>query len=165
MFSDIITTSTKETWIRFVDEVEPYRQDMFRYGLKLTGNPFDAEDLVHDAMLKAFGSMATHVEPISSPRGFLLRITSNLWIDAVRRSQLCALTEVESVENADEGQLTEAVAHLVSQVNPREQVIVVLTEVFEMTHKEVAKVLSTNACLVLFLQSSGRWRLISEKRQ
>ena len=143
MFSDIITTSTKETWIRFVDEVEPYRQDMFRYGLKLTGNPFDAEDLVHDAMLKAFGSMATHVEPISSPRGFLLRITSNLWIDAVRRSQLCALTEVESVENADEGQLTEAVAHLVSQVNPREQVIVVLIEVFEMTHKEVAKVLST----------------------
>ena len=143
MFSDIMGASTKETWIRFVDEVEPYRQDMFRYGLKLTGNPFDAEDLVHDAMLKAFSSMATHVESISSPRRFLLKITSNLWIDAVRRSQLSVLTEVGSVESADEGQLTEAVAQLVSHVNPREQVIIVLSDVFEMTHKEVAKMLST----------------------
>ena len=41
MFSDMISKVTKETWIRFIDEVEPYRADMFRYALKLSGNPFE----------------------------------------------------------------------------------------------------------------------------
>ena len=142
MFTEL-NSATKETWLRFVDEIEPHRQDLFRYCLKLTGNPFDAEDLVHDGMLKTFSSMASHVEPLSSPMGFLLKTTSNLWIDAVRRSQLGMLGETELLEEIDTDDLREAVSMLISNVNPREQVIIVLHEVFEMTHKETARVLST----------------------
>ena len=138
-----ITEITRQTWITFVDEIEPLRRDLFRYSLKLTGNPFDAEDLVHDGMLKAFSSMASHQKPLSSPKPYLLRIISNLWIDSIRRSQFSLMADGRTLDEIVDDDLREAVAKLVVSVNPREQVIIVLSEVFEMTHKEIAKVLST----------------------
>lgn len=135
--------ATQETWLRFVDEIEPYRKDLFRYCLKLTANPFDAEDLVHDGMLKTFSSMASHEQPLSSAWGFLLKITSNLWIDSIRRSQLGLLIETERVDAIDNDELREAVTKLIAGVNPKQQVIIILSDVFELTHKEIAQVLST----------------------
>lgn len=139
-----ITEVTKQTWITFVDEIEPLRKDLFRYSLKLTGNPFDTEDLVHDGMLKAFSSMASHQKPLISPKPYLLRIISNLWIDSVRRSQFSLIADDKTFDEIVEDDLREAVAKLVVSVNPREQAIIVLSEVFEMTHKEIANVLSTS---------------------
>ncbi len=153
-----LDSATKATWLRFVDEIEPHRQDLFRYCLKLTGNPFDAEDLVHDGMMRTFSSMASHREPLSSPRGFLLKTTSNLWIDAIRRSRLGMLNETELLQEIDTDDLRDAVSKLISTVNPREQVIIVLHEVFEMTHKEIAGALSTTegAVKVALHRSRGK---------
>jgi len=75
-------------WDAFNRRVEPLRPDLFRFCLKLTGNPFDAEDLVHDGMLRAFGALALHRHQLHEPRAYMLRTLSNLWID-MARSRRC----------------------------------------------------------------------------
>jgi DNA-directed RNA polymerase specialized sigma24 family protein len=59
-----LATEVNETWQHFLDTVEPLRTDLFRFALSLAGNPFDAEDLVHDGMLRAFGTFGLNREEI-----------------------------------------------------------------------------------------------------
>jgi len=63
-----LARGVEEAWLAFVDRIEPLRRDLFRFSLGLTGNPFDAEDLVHNGMLRAFGTLGQHREPIRHPR-------------------------------------------------------------------------------------------------
>ena len=78
MPDDILTqelaTGVDRAWLRFVDTIEPLRPDLFRFALRLAGNPFDAEDLVHEGMLRAFGTFGREREAIRNPRSFLFRI-------------------------------------------------------------------------------------------
>jgi RNA polymerase sigma factor (sigma-70 family) len=142
-----IPQQIKSTWLTFVEDIEPLRPALFRFSLQLTGNPFDAEDLVHDGMLKAFGVMAMQEQPLSSPRGFLLKTISNLWIDSIRRSKLYLLEPYIDTASEDStgnaGEIQAAIATLITQLNPREQVIVLLSQVFEMSQKEIAGLLSS----------------------
>jgi RNA polymerase sigma-70 factor, ECF subfamily len=77
----------RASWDRFVDELEPLRPELFRLALRLAGNAFDAEDLVHDALLRAFGSLGFASGEIRSPRAYLCRVLTNLWIDECRRAR------------------------------------------------------------------------------
>ena len=42
---DELQAGVRDGWARFIDRVEPFRADLFRYGQRLTGNAVDAEAL------------------------------------------------------------------------------------------------------------------------
>ncbi len=42
----------REAWQRFVEAFEPLRPELYRYCRFLTRNPWDAEDLVQDALAR-----------------------------------------------------------------------------------------------------------------
>lgn len=58
---------------------------VFRLAYRLTGNPHDAEDLTQDVFIRVFRSLSTYTP--GTFEGWLHRITTNLFLDTVRRRQ------------------------------------------------------------------------------
>lgn len=58
---------------------------VYRLAYRLTGNKHDAEDLTHDVFVRVFRSLANYTP--GTFEGWLHRITTNLFLDRVRRAQ------------------------------------------------------------------------------
>ncbi|MFP5379676.1 MAG: RNA polymerase sigma factor, partial [Vicinamibacteria bacterium] len=52
--NDDLTAAARDLRQQFDERVAPHREGLWRYCLKLTGNPWDAEDLVQETLLRAF---------------------------------------------------------------------------------------------------------------
>ncbi|MEM9624004.1 MAG: RNA polymerase sigma factor [Pseudomonadota bacterium] len=139
------TPQLSEAWQSFIDKLTPIRPELFQYALKLTGNPFDAEDLVSDSLLKTFASLALQDNRAQDLKRYLLTIMSRTWIDELRRRQRWAtqtMPELESpVEATDQTDLNEAAAIAIDTLNPHARAVLVLKDVFELTHAEIGAIL------------------------
>lgn len=125
----------------FQDSIEPYREALWRYCLRLTGSPWDAEDLLQETLMKAFARL-THWQPLDA-RPYIFRVSTNTWIDQQRRTRLpVGSLDESSLEPAehtpDPGAALAAMEHLVQRLPPRQRVVVLLTDVFHFTAAEVA---------------------------
>src|SRR4051812_17189369 len=58
---------------------------VYRLAYRLTGNPHEAEDLTQDVFVRVFRSLENYVP--GTFEGWLHRITTNLFLDQVRRKQ------------------------------------------------------------------------------
>jgi len=70
---------------RFKAKLLPHADHLFSYALRLTQNPTDAEDLVQDALLKAFDALDRLPEG-SNYKGWLFTILRNTWLSRMRRN-------------------------------------------------------------------------------
>jgi len=98
--TDETTRLMRLAWFRFLDTVEPFRQDLHRYCLRLTRNLWSAEDLVQDTLLRGYAAIARgdlhgETSKMCNRRAYLFRTASNLWIDQVRHARLEAGAEDE----------------------------------------------------------------------
>ena len=135
---DALRDDMRAAWHRYLDLVAPARPALHAYCRRLTRNVWDAEDLVQDALLRAFGSLGLHHEPVRNPRGYLLRIATNAWIDTLRKrkSESEALAQQERPESDSPetaAQVRDAGARLLQRLAPRERAAVVLKDVFDMS--------------------------------
>lgn len=73
-------TGDLPTWGELVNE---HADSVFRLAYRLTGNQHDAEDLTQDTFMRVFRSLKTY-KP-GTFEGWLHRITTNLFLDMVRR--------------------------------------------------------------------------------
>jgi RNA polymerase sigma factor (sigma-70 family) len=127
---------------QFGELVEPHRSALWRYCLRLTGNVWDAEDLLQETLAKAFARITLFWQALE-PRAYLFRIASNTWIDTVRRARLAAeeLDEAERLADpraADPGETWSAMETLVGILPPRQRVVLLLMDVFDFKAAEVA---------------------------
>ena len=155
-----------ESWERFIELVEPHRPELFGFARRLTRNAFDAEDLVHDALMRAFGTVASG--RIRNPRAYLFRILSNLWIDELRRSRPeSAGGEEEQHADPDTSgrgdELRDAAERALGVLSPRERVAVVLKDAFGLSHAEIADVISSSEGAVKVALHRGRRRLAEDR--
>jgi len=67
------------------DVVRQHSGRVYRLAYRLTGNRYDAEDLTHDVFVRVFRSLADY-KPVTF-EGWLHRITTNLFLDRVRRAR------------------------------------------------------------------------------
>src|SRR3569833_79990 len=65
--------------------VEQHSDRVFRLAYRLTGNRHDAEDLTQEVFVRVFRSLSTYTP--GTFEGWLHRITTNLFLDMVRRKQ------------------------------------------------------------------------------
>jgi RNA polymerase sigma-70 factor, ECF subfamily len=70
----------------FDQEILPHLDLLYRVGLRYTGEPAKAEDLVQDTMLKAYRSW-DRFQPGTSARAWLLAILRNTFINLYRREK------------------------------------------------------------------------------
>ena len=73
---------TPPTW---EEVVEQHSARVYRLAYRLTGNPYDAEDLTHDVFVRVFRSL--HSYQPGTFEGWLHRITTNVFLDKMRRKQ------------------------------------------------------------------------------
>jgi RNA polymerase sigma factor (sigma-70 family) len=159
---DELRDELRAAWHRYVDLVAPLRPALHAVCRRLTGNVFEAEDLVQDTLLRAFATLGSVHHGIQNPRGYLLRTATNLWIDSLRRrgSEAEALAALDGAPDAAEaGSVRDAGTRLLQRLSPQERAAVVLKDVFEMSLEEIAEVLRTSVGAVKAALHRGRGRL------
>jgi RNA polymerase sigma-70 factor (ECF subfamily) len=65
------------------DVVRTHSARVYRLAYRLTGNPYDAEDLTQEVFVRVFRSLSSYTP--GTFEGWLHRITTNLFLDMVRR--------------------------------------------------------------------------------
>jgi RNA polymerase sigma-70 factor (ECF subfamily) len=71
---------------RFEDEALKYVDALYRTALRMTRNPADAEDLVQDALVRAY-RFYDRFQPGTNFRAWLFKILTNTYINSYRRKQ------------------------------------------------------------------------------
>ena len=158
---DELAALARDTCRRFGQTFEPLRPELYRYCRHLTRSPWDAEDLAQDTLARALVTLGAMIRTeIDSPRAWLFRVATNLYIDRARRAreELGELPEV-STPPSDPRAKREAAGTLIATLSPQERVAVVLKEAFELEHAEIAVVLSTSVGAVKAALHRGRGKL------
>jgi RNA polymerase sigma-70 factor (ECF subfamily) len=164
--SDETAKLLRAAWFRYLDTVGETRPALYRYCRRMTGNIWDAEDLLQDTLLKGFGAIGrgdvTSKAQVKGPRAYLFRIATNLWIDQMRRRHLIT-SSLPGSDDSSTGERSiealEAASLLLSRVAPQERAAVVLKEVFDFTLEQIAEILSTTMGAVKSALHRGRARL------
>jgi RNA polymerase sigma-70 factor (ECF subfamily) len=161
---DELRDDLRAAWHRYIDLVAPLRPALHGYCHRLTRDVWDAEDLVQDTLLRAFGTLGSVFSRIENPRAYLLRTATNLWIDTVRRrgTEAAALAEgapPEAGAAADAGAVRDAGSVLFQRLPPQERAAIVLKELFDYSLEEIAGVLGTTVGAVKAALHRGRTRL------
>jgi RNA polymerase sigma-70 factor (ECF subfamily) len=169
-------------WRKYLDELAPLRPELHRYCVRLTGNVWDGEDLVQEALLRVFGQLGkldADLERLEHPRAYLARTATRIWIDQRRRAaRERELLELERREGergaaASESQVgdprrapevREAAGQLLSQLAPRERAAVLMKDVLDLSLEETAAVLHTTVAAVKAALQRGRGRLDDAER-
>jgi RNA polymerase sigma-70 factor (ECF subfamily) len=159
-----LSSALGESWHRFLDLYEPLRSELYRYCRYLTRSPWDAEDLAQDALARAFATLGTMRQAPTSPRAWLFRVASNLWIDQVRRRREQVRVEGAAGPPSDPpGEahaLREAAGTLLVALSPQERAAVVLKDAFDLSLEEIAEALSTTTGAVKAALHRGRGKLV-----
>ncbi len=76
-----------EPWVppTWEEIVEQHSARVYRLAYRLTGNVHDAEDLTHDVFIRVFRSLSSYTP--GTFEGWLHRITTNVFLDKMRRKQ------------------------------------------------------------------------------
>jgi RNA polymerase sigma factor (sigma-70 family) len=135
------------------DIVRDHSARVYRLAYRLTGNKHDAEDLTQEVFVRVFRSLSTY-----SPgtfEGWLHRITTNLFLDGVRRRQRIridaigddserhvATGELHSPERGFEhANLDVDVQRALDDLSPEYRAAVVLCDIEGLSYEEIADVL------------------------
>ena len=84
--SDAAADLTTEQKKLFQEEALPLLDSLYGAALRMTRNPADAEDLVQEAMLRAYRAFDTF-EPGTNLKAWLFRILTNAYINQYRKRQ------------------------------------------------------------------------------
>jgi RNA polymerase sigma-70 factor (ECF subfamily) len=168
--SDELRIETREAWQRYVDLLAPFRPELHRYCRRLTGNVWDAEDLLQDTLLRGFATLACVHSKVDNPRGYLVRIATHLWIDWKRRSDVerdhAAVAAIAKEPSSPPPrpwgvEARHAAARLIERLPHQERAALVLKDVFEMSLRDIAATLGTTLGAVKAALHRGRGRLRS----
>ena len=162
-------------WRKYLDELAPLRPELHRYCVRLTGNVWDGEDLVQEALLRVFGQLGkldADLERLEHPRAYLARTATRIWIDQRRRAaREREVLEVERREGraaVGDGlagdptrapEVRDAAKQLLAQLAPRERAALLLKVVLVLSLEETARALQTTVAAVKAALQRGRGRL------
>lgn len=170
MFSHSQQVVEAGKWEAFEAEALPYLGDLFRFAMWLVRDQHQAEDLVQETFVQALGSF-NRFERGTNCRAWLITImynTKNKWRRSASRLRI-----VEDVEEqigqtvafeppTPEGVTEEEVLQALERLPKNYQEIVLLSDVQEMTYKEIARLLSIPVGTVMSRLHRGRKILRAE---
>jgi RNA polymerase sigma-70 factor, ECF subfamily len=164
-----MTTSSRfvgasHTSAEFEALVQATRPELHRYCARMIGSVVDAEDLVQEALAKAYAALPT--TSVANLRGWLFRITHNTAIDYLRRAsqqQLEYLDEQALIAEPDPplaGPEMVAVAlSLFVQLAPKQRSCVILKDVLGYSLADISELLDATIPEIKAALHRGRTRL------
>jgi len=112
-----VTETLEQRSERFESTALPYLDQLYSAALRMTRNPADAEDLVQDTFVKAFGAFHQFQEG-TNLKAWLYRILTNTFINSYRKRQREPL-QADS-DNVEDWQLARAESHTSSGLRSAE---------------------------------------------
>jgi RNA polymerase sigma-70 factor (ECF subfamily) len=151
-------------YLAFLETVSQLRPRLHRYCSRMTGSITDGEDVVQDAIFRAYRSLDTFDDsrPLTP---WLFRIAHNQCIDLLRRRGVreeaeAAVAGPDFVEPGGDS-VGPAIEHLVLNLPPKERACVLLKEVFEYSLEEIAELVDSSVGGVKAALNRGRSKLAS----
>jgi RNA polymerase sigma-70 factor (ECF subfamily) len=152
------------------DVVEAHSGRVYRLAYRLTGNRHDAEDLTQEVFVRVFRSLSSYTP--GTFEGWLHRITTNLFLDQVRRKQRIrfdALSDdaADRLAGRDPGpaeayeaaHFDDDVQHALDELLPEFRAAVVLADIEGLTYEEIAATLGVKLGTVRSRIHRGRAQL------
>ncbi len=154
---------------RFLDLVADLRPDLHRYCSRLVGSAIDGEDVVQEALAKAYYAMS--LSPEMPPlRPWLLRIAHNTAIDFLRRYERRFVESVEDIaENAAASEarpdVVRAALSSFVALPVLQRSSVILKDVLGLSLEEIADATGTTVPAVKSALNRGRTTLRDQPRR
>lgn len=82
---------------KFLAEVVPVRQKLYRFAYRLLDNEEDAEDITQDALLKVW-DMRERMYELQNMEAWCMRVTRNLALDKIRARQYRRAEDLDQVQ-------------------------------------------------------------------
>jgi RNA polymerase sigma factor (sigma-70 family) len=166
-----LTTNTLDNAPSSWEEiVRMHSAKVYRLAYRLTGNQHDAEDLTQDVFVRVFRRLSTYTPGTFD--GWLHRITTNLFLDQVRRNERARLAAVPSewparrepapADVVDGHALPCDVQAALDTLPAAFRVAVVLCDIEGLTHQEIATTLNIKLGTVRSRLHRGRVQLRHE---
>ena len=166
------TSATAQPWVppTWEEVVAQHSAKVYRLAYRLTGNVHDAEDLTHDVFIRVFRSL--HSYQPGTFEGWLHRITTNVFLDKMRRKQRIrfdllsddAAARLPSREIGPEQHYTDThfdddVQRALDALTPDFRAAVVLCDIEGLSYEEIATTLGIKLGTVRSRIHRGRSQL------
>ena len=166
------TSATTQPWVppTWEEVVAQHSAKVYRLAYRLTGNVHDAEDLTHDVFIRVFRSL--HSYQPGTFEGWLHRITTNVFLDKMRRKQRIrfdllsddAAARLPSREIGPEQHYTDThfdddVQRALDALTPDFRAAVVLCDIEGLSYEEIATTLGIKLGTVRSRIHRGRSQL------
>ena len=165
---DLAFDPRRSSWEQIVAD---HRGFVLRRAMWLTRNPHDAEDLTHDVFIRVFGALDSYV-PGGNFHGWLYRITTNLYLDQVRRrnrirfdglseaqERRLVSSEPDPADAVHDALLEPRLQQALDALPPVFREVVVLRDVHGLSYDQVARTLGVKQATVRTRIHRGRARL------
>jgi RNA polymerase sigma-70 factor (ECF subfamily) len=148
----------------FEDLVKDIRPELHRYCARMIGSVVDAEDVVQDALAKAYASLPS--TSVANMRGWLFRIAHNKAIDYLRRSNHQSMEHldeqvllVEPDPPPDEQELVAVALSVFLKLPPKQRSCVILKDVMGCSLADISELLDATVPEIKAALHRGRTRL------
>lgn len=152
------------------DVVRTHSGRVYRLAYRLTGNQYDAEDLTQDVFVRVFRSLSSYTP--GTFEGWLHRITTNLFLDRVRRAQRIRFDglpddaperlaghEPTPAQAYDDTHMDDDVQAALDALSPEFRAAVVLCDVEGLSYEEISATLGVKLGTVRSRIHRGRSQL------
>jgi RNA polymerase sigma-70 factor, ECF subfamily len=158
-------------YLAFLETISQLRPQLHRYCSRMTGSITDGEDVVQDALFRAYRSLDTYDD--SRPLApWLFRIAHNHCIDFLRRRGVRVEAETAAAEpdfvaphELSGVRVGPAIEHLVLNLPPKERACVLLKDVFDYSLEEIAELVDSTVGGVKAALNRGRSKLTSSNER
>jgi RNA polymerase sigma-70 factor (ECF subfamily) len=124
----------------------------------ITGSAADAEELMQDAFLKLWERW-DRLDTIDDPVAYLFRVALNGSRMRARRARMATrkiLPAASARDPFDDVHVQEDVRRMLRGISPRQRTAIVLTEIFEYSSEQAARIMRIQPTTVRVLASQGR---------
>ncbi len=134
------------------DNLTVYVPRVYRFALRLTGDPHRAEDLTQETFLRAWGKKSSLKNP-GAARTWLFRIAVNLWRDEMRRRADVSettlqndqtATDIPPEHNLEQREELVQILRCLDSLPPRQREVLYLAAVEEFSLDEISEILEIN---------------------
>lgn len=165
-----ISRELSEARARFDAACDRLRPDLHRFCTRMLGNPWDGEDVLHDALVLAFYHF-DEVREAGSLKTWLFRIAHNKCIDFLRaRRAFDALDEESGAPSAHEETAMDetleqrqraqaALRSIVTQLPAKERACLLLKDLLDTSLEETAEITGSSVGAVKAALHRGRTKL------
>lgn len=158
-------------------DFEDHRGLLFSIGYRMLGSAADAEDLVQDAFVRFASSDR---DAVRDAKAFLVTVLTRLALDKLKsaqaqREQYVGLWMPEPVLTSREGdayarvtreqQIELALLAALERLSPQERAVLLLYDVLDYDHHEIAEMLGVTAAASRQLLHRGRERVAGKKQR